>query len=358
MAINPLPKTLDVRLAELSRRVYRLNVLRGLSRLLLLLLAFALVAISLDALIRLSITARAILLAGWLGLALFEIRRFIFGPFTRLQDTEGLAAAIEKEYPRLGERLTTAVELAGRDDLANGSPHLVEMLVYDVETRTQKLDLNRAAPLTATFVLAGLSLVLLAAVVTPLVTVPKAAEQAQRFFVPWHTPIVEVGYRVIVTSGDPAVKRGEQTTLSAIIEATKPDIAFPDSATALLRTDRGTERVPMIFDETKREAYLKRGPLDRDFEYQIQSGSAESDWHRVSVIDPVRIESARITIAPPKYAQKADERPLQLEGLSDLRALQYGSIAFELQFNRLPSAAWLEWKPQTTRLEGVSAPTV
>ncbi len=346
MTGNPLPVDLRTRLAELGRRLHRQQIIQGFCRLVLVMIVAAAAAVLLDALVSMPGWLRGLLFIGWLWLGFIEIRRYIRGPVLQPLYAAGLAAAVEEEYPRLGERLTTAVELAGTSDPANGSPYLVEMLVRDADTRTSKLDLKRAAPSASTYFFGAASVIAIVLAITPLVAVPKAADQARRFFAPWHVPPIDIPYKIIVTSGDPTVKRGETTALSALIEPTKPDALLPSTATAVLKTERGIERVSMIFDAEKREVYLTRGPLDSDLEYQIVSGNAESEWHRITVIDPVRIESARITIVPPLYARSSAESPAPLEGLAEMTALQWSRIRFDLRFSRVPASAWLEWKPE------------
>ena len=158
-------------------------------------------------------------------------------------------------------------------------------------------------------------------------TVPKANEHARRFFVPWYVPAVEVPYKIVVTSGDPTVKRGERTTLSALIEATKPGAALPSSMTAVIKTEQGIERAPMIYDIEKGEAYLTRGPLESEVEYQIVGGDAQSEWHRIAVVDPIRVESARITILPPPYAQpRRTAGPARRLGGYDRLATQHDHV--------------------------------
>lgn len=341
---NSLPKKLRTRLAELGHRLHRLHIIHGACRVVLVMIVTAFVAVLFDALFRLPSGLRFIMLVGWLALGFFEIRRFRRGPLSASLDAEGLAAAIEQEYPRLGERLTTAVELAGTNDPANGSPDLVDLVIKDAETRTRKLDLKRAAPATATIAFTVACFVALLALLIPLVTVPKASEHARRFFLPWYTPTSELLYRVKVTSGDPVVKRGEMTTLSAVVESLRPNAILPMSALAVIRTDKGTERFPMTFDELKGEAFLTQGPMEDDIDYQIVCGEAESEWHHITVVDPVRLERSRMIVLPPVYARKANEEPLILDGLTEISALQYSQVTFELNFTRVPSAAWLEWK--------------
>src|SRR5947209_18037212 len=108
-AANPLPRKLRTRLAELGRRLRRMNVVRGACRLALVVTAAAFAAVLLDALFRFPGWVRGLFLGGWLVLGFFEVRRFVRGPLAQPLDAEGLAAAVEQEFPRLGEALTHAV---------------------------------------------------------------------------------------------------------------------------------------------------------------------------------------------------------------------------------------------------------
>jgi len=342
---SPLPKKLRLRLAELGLRLHRMQVVQGLCRLVMVVVLAAAAAVVLDVWFNLAGWARGLLFVGWLGLVFYEVRRFARGPLARKLDAQGLASAIEQEFPRLGERLTTAVELAGSNDPANGSPELIDLVVRDAETRTRKLDLNRAIPATATigFAIAGAAAII--GVLIPLVSVPTAGAHARRFLAPWYAPKAD-SFTIKVTSGDPIIKRGETATLSALIEPDRASAPLPALVTAAVRSEKGTEMIPMTIDPDKSEVYLTLGPLETGFEYQIVSGEAESGWHRVTVVEPVRLESSRVTIIPPRYARIQGDEPAPIDGLGELSALQHSRISYQLRFNRLPSSAWLEWKPE------------
>ena len=114
----------------------------------------------------------------------------------------------------------------------------------------------------------------------------------------------------------------------------------------MIRSDKKTERVAMTLDAERREAYLRVASAEGDYEYQVVLDPVASEWHKVTVLDPVRLESARVTILPPSYARRPGEEPAASEGLGDMRALQFSTASLQLQFNRPPSVAWIEWKPE------------
>src|SRR5207247_7747042 len=67
-------------------------------------------------------------------------------PLVRRIDRFRLAAEVEREYPRLGERLLTTVDLARTVNVHNGSPHLIDALAYETDLKTRPMDFGRADP--------------------------------------------------------------------------------------------------------------------------------------------------------------------------------------------------------------------
>ena len=168
-----LPPTMETRFAELGRRIQRQQLAQGLCRVMLVLLGAAVAAVAADAFLDLSGTARTLLLIGWLSLGgigfFLLLRRGLQRP-----DPAVLAATIEARFPRLAERLSTAVGLSGKLDAAHGSPFLVSLVVHDADVRTGKLDLNRAAPLKPTLIAIAVCGVASLAAAVPLFVLPSA----------------------------------------------------------------------------------------------------------------------------------------------------------------------------------------
>ncbi len=147
-----LPPGLRSRIAAVAHRVRRLRFLRGLS-LLVLLLTFGFgAALLADFFLDLSSPVRIGIFGAWAGLGLIV---FVFGlllPLGRRLDNDALAAVIEEKHPDLGERLTSAVELAGAGDEYHGSPELIDKLMRDTEARGSRSQFSarcfRAVPRT------------------------------------------------------------------------------------------------------------------------------------------------------------------------------------------------------------------
>src|SRR5690349_8524324 len=121
MPAIPLPVALEEKLDDLAAEVRRLRVLRGASWFAAITFSIPLVAVGLDVIFDLSGLARGLLLVGWLLTAvllgwLLVIRR-LRGDIPPRE----LAAAIEREFPNLAERLSTLVELSEKAEPGNGS---------------------------------------------------------------------------------------------------------------------------------------------------------------------------------------------------------------------------------------------
>lgn len=346
MSAVKLPRALEDKLADLAAGVRRLWLLRGVCWFALVLVASGLLAVLLDAKYDLPGWGRGLLLAGWLAGLVATAWRCVGRPLRSPVPVPLLAAAIEAQFPSLSERLSTLVELSEQADDGNGSQALIAVLAKDTAQRTRRLNFYKAAPtgsaVRAGFLAAGVALVAL----SPLVLVPGAAERVRRFLLPWYVPTVEVPFRVVVSSGDPIVKRGEAVTLTAVLERTRPDAALPEAAVLIYREPgSGQEKkLPMAGDE-KAAFHVTRPDVRADFEYRVEAGPAASGWHAVTVVDPVELaEGTTFTIDPPEYARPAFPRQTY-PGLHEFEAIQFSKITFDLKLSRPAVSAYFEWKP-------------
>src|SRR3954451_6082129 len=105
MAVATLPQNLQIKLDVLARRLHRLRLLRGTSWVALTLAVGAGVAFGLDAWLELRPAARMLLSAGLVAAAAYPRGRGRARPLRRPVPSAALAAAVEEEYPRVGERL-------------------------------------------------------------------------------------------------------------------------------------------------------------------------------------------------------------------------------------------------------------
>lgn len=341
MPAASLPPKLHDRLDELAARVRKVRILRAIARGAFVLPVAALVLILVDAYMGLPAVVRMGLLIGWLMLVLREAWN-IFRAATAKVDLEAVASAVEMEFPRLAERLTTAVELAGKSDESNGAPALINEVIKDADSRARKLELANAFPTSGAAGAFWTALILFVLLLIPAVFAPRGGEYMRRFFLPGYTPAKAYPYQIVVTSGDPAIKRGDPITLTAYVEATKPNAELPAAATLVVSTNGAEERLAMATDESN-VWYYRRPAATDDFDYRIEAGGAVSESHHVTVVEPITLSAAHITVKPPSYATAGHEQDQPIDGLGELVALEHSTITFDLRFVPKPASAILEF---------------
>jgi hypothetical protein len=346
MASAPLPPALATRLAALADRVRRLRVARGACWLVVAALLSGAAVVLLDALLGLSVTARCLLQLGWLAGTALLAWRLVARPWRAAIPLEGIARQIEEQFPGLGERLLSVVELRDAAEPANGSPQLIASLARETELRTRSMDFAEAAPVRPVAWLAGAAggAFLLAALFAAVV--PGSGERLRRVAVPWYRPPQVVPFRVVVTSGEPVVRRGDPVTLSAYLERADPHAPLPDAAVLVFRDGPGSaeRKLPMTGNGSA-AFHVTRPGVAADFEYRVEAGPAVSDWHAVAVADPVELtEQSAADVSPPAYA--AGLVPARtVSGLTELEGLQYATAVLRLRFSRPPATAFLDWRP-------------
>ena len=175
--------------------------------------------------------------------------------------------------------------------------------------------------------------------------VPGAGEHLRRVALPWQRPAV-AQYRIVVTSGEPVVRRGDPVTLSAYAVRADPAALTPDAAVLVLRhTPRAAEqRFPMTGDDSG-AFHVTLAAVQSDFEYRIEVGNAASDWFTVTAMDPAEIaDGSVIEVSPPQYAPATGKRVFS--GFVPFGGFQYSTAELRLCFTRPLSTALLEWQPR------------
>ena len=346
MATAPLPPALEDRLTALAARVRRHRVARGVSRLAVAALAGAVALVALDALLGLSVAARCVLQAAWLGGVGWLAWAWVGRAWRYEVPLTEVAEHLERQFPGLGERLLTVVELRDAAGPEHGSPDLIQCLTNETEARTRSMDFAAAAPVRPVVRVAGLAGLGVLAAVVAAAAVPGSGERLRRVGLPWHRPGGFAAYRVVVSSGNPVVKRGDPVTLTGYVERTDPKAGVPETALVVFRGGAGSaeRKLPMAGDGAG-AFHVTRPSVTGDFEYRVEVGAGASDWHAVVVADPVQLaETTTVEITPPAYAaslpKKSVPAPAELDGL------QHSTAQLNLHFTRTCAAAFLDWRPE------------
>ena len=348
-----LPTSLRNRIAAVAHRVRRLRFLRGLSLLTLILTLGFGAALLTDFFLELSTPVRIGIFGAWAALGLIV---FVFGlmlPLGRRLDHDALAAVIEERYPDLGERLTSAVELAGAGDDFHGSPELIDNLMRDTEARARIHNfLPAVSGRSARWLTAG-AVVLLALVLSPLAFWPNQyADLASRFFRPWITP---PAFAIDAAPAEDFAARGRPLQLVAHLTALRHAVAAPDACTLVqIGADGKENRVAM--PALKEGGYGATFTPVADFHYRVETGPDSSPSYSIATVQPVDLaaDSPEITSKPPIYAENTVDAEIA-NGLVDVTVLQHGMVRFDCKFTRPAVSAFLEWKPEEVKPEKLAA---
>jgi hypothetical protein len=339
-----MPSPLRSRLAAIRWRIRLLRVARGLAFVVVAFGVFAAAAVLADYWLNLTPLARQVLFSVGLTLGFGLLVRFVLVPLCRRIDAAALAAIIEEKYPDLGERLTSAVGLAGDSDEGHGSPLFIAMLLEETALRSERLDFRPAAPSYRAGVLAGLAIFTVMSIASPAFFWPERyGALAQRFLQPWVIPPVAPAYAIGVSPGDVIAACGRSITLSAHLTSQEEKNVLPDAATLLVVDADGKETRQAMQCENNGDFKLDYKVLS-DVSYRIEVGDIVSDPYRVKAITPVELaaDSPTITIIPPTYARTVKDEET-FHGLVDLSALEHSEIRFNLRFTRPTVAAYLEF---------------
>jgi hypothetical protein len=181
-----LPSPLRTRLTSLRWRI-RLLRAGGSFALLVLVLGFlATAAVLVDFWLDLPDLVRQIVFSMWLAVGIAWLLRGVIVPLCRRIDAAALAAVIEEKFPDLGERLSSAVELADASTEGHGSPLFIALLLEETAVQSERLDFRSAAPARRVVVLATLAAAIVVLIAVPVLLWPQRyGELAQRFFRPW-----------------------------------------------------------------------------------------------------------------------------------------------------------------------------
>ncbi|MFO0825501.1 MAG: hypothetical protein U0792_20670 [Gemmataceae bacterium] len=220
-----------------------------------------------------------------------------------------------------------------------------EPIPQPIREARRELPDNLRAAAAATLALAGCLFV--------ATVVPGSVEQLRRVAFPWQRAAASP-YRIVVTSGDPVVRRGSTVTLSAYTEKTDASSPGAGAGTLIWRAvgDPSEQRLPMTGDGNG--GFHVTRPVTGDFQYRVEIGNAVSDWFTVVAIDAVELAEGTVTeIVPPRYAAMLSRsvRP----GFAALEGLQHSTAEFRFRFTRPPIEAYLEFRaegitPELTRI--------
>jgi hypothetical protein len=347
MAKVPLPDNIQGKLDELAGRVRRLRLIGGASAVLLTFVGVAAFALVADAWLELPTPVRVLLFAAWVVATVAAIWFGLLRP-RRAPSDVALAGAVEEQYPRLRERLTSSVELAQNVAPCHGSPRFIHLLIRETDLKTRAMDFLKVAPRHATEWLGAGAIAALLILLAPAVLASDYyLGLGRRFLMPWDGRPAILPYGISVTPGSGFAAKGRPLTFAVEIVPTRPEVTLPSTCTLVLTaTGEKPQRLRMATGDQPNTFRFRIDKLDGDLRYHVEAGVNYTDTLLVQAVDPVELAdgSPTITSTPPAYARSALERQSS-QGLGDVSILQHTTLGVECRFTKPAVAAHLLWKP-------------
>jgi hypothetical protein len=329
----PIP-ALERPFAEIRSRLRLRRTVRGSVMALLLIVSLAAAGCAMDVVFELPRLMRCMLFILWLYYSTLIVRRHILNPWRATLPEPAIAKAIEDHYPAFSERLLTLTSEP------TGSRHLIAQLGRESERRSRTIQPAVAAPGTSLIRDGLFAAILLIAVTTAIALLPGGAERTRRFVIPWYEPGRARDFQVIVTSGEPVVRRGDAVSLTAYLDRVKANVPYPATVDLLIREGDKETIIPMPGDD--RGVYVFTKPnVNCEFQYRVRLHSEPGDWLTVRVGDAVDLtDASSIVIQPPPYAQSAART---IPGFGEFDALQFSTAQLTFVLNRKAEAVALEF---------------
>ncbi len=305
---------LATRFDGLASRLRRVALWQGLGRLAVVGAALCAAALLADWFWPLSESLRI----GWLAVVVavlgYTLWTEVLTPVFRRFTAAELAAIVESQYPELGERLTSTIELTDPSvpEDEKGSALMREWLESETLASVAHLNFRGAVPADRARKSALAGLAAAAILLLPFVFMPSVYGQLWlRLLTPWgaHELPAEVYFQI--PNGDRVAARGEDVTILALPPEDEAVSNLPEAVDLVWTTPAGeTDRRPMQYDREKKGFVATLPHVFEGFSYQAVAKRKRSDRHSITVVDRPEITAFTLFAAPPKYTnlpgQKTD----------------------------------------------------
>jgi hypothetical protein len=314
---------LEIKFASLRRRVRWLALLHGASWVVAAVLGAVIPLGMADYLVRFQ--DRGLRVICWLvllGAAGWTCYRFlVLAALARLRDVD-LARCLERRFPRLGDRLLSAVEFLRQadDDPLAGSPALRRAVISQAVAETERLRFADALdPRPARRAAAVSMLILMFAAILVLLDPSSSQIAIARLGNPFGNVAWPQRNHLLLRNEVSRVYWGKAFELEVIAAE---DTELPETVKIYYRfeDEDGTLSEESSAMQPSGDAVVaRRENVTRPFSYRVEGGDDRSmPWIDVEVVTPPAVASVSIQLIPPPYTgwppQRTDRHVRALEG--------------------------------------------
>ncbi len=272
------------------------HMAHGMSHLLAWSAGVALAVLAIDWLVHLPGPARMVLLAGLLGLGIWQ--GYVRGwRLLRRYHARRVGLDVEREYPQLNSLLVSYVDFAAAPSGPGTSAQLRAYVQRQAVDEARPLQFGRIAPIRQIRPGLAAAAAVLAVYVALSILQPQVMWTfAQRMSNPFSQASYPTDTTVVMITRDVSVPEGGQLKLAARAEGVQP-------AGGILRVrgeGRDWDEIEVVPDERGVFAHVFR-EVYRGFEYEFRLGDGRSDRYEVRVITAPRVVDATVQVTPPPY---------------------------------------------------------
>lgn len=318
------------RVRTVTRQMWALHVGRGIARAVAATAALVATAAAVDYLVELPFPVRlAVFAAGSAAVALF-IARWVVRP-ARAWGGGRVAAVLEGLFPRLGQRLRTALEYGPRsaDELARCgvAPGLVAALEEETAERVKPLPFEAALPVRPVLLAVGAGVLCAAGLAASAALAPEWWTALRR------VTLAPLPYTTLsVTASADQVDEGADVEIHAALSG-----RARTAAVLHVRESGESDWREEAMDTVDGGFAARVAALRATTEFFVSAGPDRSPTRLVVVRRPLRIESVRVEVRSPSYTGVA---PVTHE-TGSFSTAQGSTARFLFELDRPPAIASL-----------------
>jgi hypothetical protein len=299
------PKTDDFyQLIEQAGRTLRRHALLiGATLVALLAIGWLIAAVAVDLLIPLATTFRLLFAVGFWLVLIASIAGLLVWPAVRRRTLEDVALRIESIVGGMHNRLLTVLDLHRTDAAGKkrSNPEMVARLLWQTRSKLADFRVRQIVnPVPLLRSLAGLAVVLLAAVLLAVVFYESAPTALERIMRPM-ADIPPATWLRFKAPGELSAPVGDPLTIGV-------DVTRGEIDTLLLHLQQPDGRwvvYPMQPDGEQRFSYTLSGVM-ADYRYKISGGSTWTAEYPIHMVPRPIVDALDVAIRLPRYMQRRD----------------------------------------------------
>lgn len=292
------------------------------------------------------------------GIAWFFVRH-VLAPLARKISDEQIALYIEEHRSELDGVLITAAEYGGKKAAPPGQAALIEAVLHEAAARSartavaQVVDLSRLKKY-AVGAAAGVGLYALAALLFP----NAVGHHIGRILNPWKPTVEDLTKRAsgqmrtepirfTFSKGDSSLARGASFDFEVALSRAA-DKAVVLNFRPRAQGDKGAwQQLPMTEIEKLNGFKGTLADVSEDLEYYVACGADKSETHKVTVFDPLIVQTLVATTHYPDYVKLADR--VENPSSGDVEALAGSKVTMKIIASTSLKEGSIKWSDGRTQ---------